>query len=249
MLFIGVDPTASRHPITYAVLDQECNLVLLSAGEFEDLYKFIDEQKVAYVAINAPPRPNIGLVRRLLEKKSPISRHLRGADIRIAEYELRERGILISPTPSRSESCPEWMQLGFEIYEKLEGMGFVTYPADNSPHQCLETHPHAAFCTLLGQSPLPKPTLEGKLQRQLILHQYITGVTDPMGIFEEITRHKLLKGILPLELIYATEQLDALVAALTACMSVNTPECVTLIGDKQEGQIVLPVSDLKSIYS
>jgi hypothetical protein len=249
MMFVGVDPTASHHPLTYAILDQECNLVLLSAGEFEDLSDLIDEHKAVYVAINAPPRPNIGLVRKMLERKSPSSRYLRGADIRLAEYELRERGILISPTPSRSESCPAWMQMGFELYKKLEGVGFVAFPADKATHQQMETHPHAAFCALLGQTPLPKPTLEGRLQRQLVLHEHVIGIKDPMDIFEEITRHKLLKGILPMELVYAAEELDALVAALTAFLSVSQPECLVLLGDSEEGQIVLPVSGLKDSYS
>ena len=76
---------------------------------------------------------------------------------------------------------------------------------------------------LLGQLPLPKPTLEGRLQRQLVLFEQDMGIKDPMEFFEEITRHRLLKGILPIECIYTSEELDALVAAFTAYLAVNQP--------------------------
>jgi predicted RNase H-like nuclease len=70
-----------------------------------------------------------------------------------------------------------------------------------------------------------------------------------MEFFEEITRHKLLHGILPVELIYAAEELDTLMAAYLAFCVVNCPQEVVLIGDNLEGQIALPVADLKARYS
>ena len=115
--------------------------------------------------------------------------------------------------------------------------------------QWLETHPHAAFCTLLGQIPLPKPTLEGRLQRQIALYEQGIGIIDPMEFFEEITRHKLLHGTFPMELVYASEELDTLMAAYMAYCVVNCPQETMLIGNQQEGQIVLPVPSLKERYS
>lgn len=67
-LFIGIDPTASRHAFTYAVLDQGCKLVMLAAGELEDLLDLIKKTEITGAAVNAPPRPNQGLVKELLEK-------------------------------------------------------------------------------------------------------------------------------------------------------------------------------------
>ncbi len=246
MMFVGIDPTAG--PLTFAVLDRECNLVFLSTGEFIDVCSMIQDQRDVFAAVNAPVRPNIGLVKERLGRKTPLH-SLRGADIRQVEYELREHGILISPTPSRSDLCPAWMQLGFEIHRGLQEIGFLSYPSDQASLVCMETHPHAAFCALLGQIPLPKPTLEGRLQRQLALHQHINGIHDPMEVFEEITRYKLLKGILPMELIYGAGELDAMAAALTAYFSVNSPESITLIGDQKEGQVILPTAELKDQYS
>jgi predicted RNase H-like nuclease len=131
----------------------------------------------------------------------------------------------------------------------LNGMGFRPYPSENATHQWLETHPHAAYCALLGQILLPKPTLEGRLQRQLVLFEQDMGIKDPMEFFEEITRRRLLRGALPEEFIYSSEELDAIVAAFTAHLAASRPEEVVWVGDKQEGQIVLPVSGLKETYS
>jgi predicted RNase H-like nuclease len=75
------------------------------------------------------------------------------------------------------------------------------------------------------------------------------GIKDPMEFFEEITRHRLLKGGLPTEFIYTAEELDALVAAYTAYLAASQPGEVLRIGNKQEGEIVLPVSGLKEAYS
>jgi len=170
--FVGVDPTASRHPFTYAALDQDCRLVAMAAGEMDDVLAFLADHEITCVAINAPMRPNRGLVRAELQKQRLSPGHLRGADVRLAEHEVHERGIAISPTPSRPEACPAWMQMGFAFYRRLEEMGFNPYPAHTPTCQWLETHPHAAFCSLLGQIPLPKPTLEGRLQRQLVLYEH-----------------------------------------------------------------------------
>ena len=247
--FIGIDLSGGRHPFTYAALDEDCQLMALAAGEVEEVLAFLSGQQATVVAVNAPRGPNKGLVRKMMEKQSLTPSHLRGVDLRLAEYELRERGISVSPTASRPETCAAWMQTGFDFYRKLEGTGFKPFPTENASHLWLETHPHAAFCALLGQLLLPKPTLEGRLQRQLALYEQDIGIKDPMEFFEEITRHRLLKGVLPKELIYSAEELDALVAAFTAYLTASQPGEVIWVGNQQEGQIVLPVSMLKETYS
>jgi hypothetical protein len=229
-------------------VDQDCRLVNLAAGELDELLAFLEGVSPACVAINAPQRPNRGLVRKRMEKLRQTSSPLRGADLRLAEYELRERGISISPTPSRPELCAAWQQMGFEVYRRLAGMGFKPYPPGKASRCYLETHPHAAFCALIGQLPLPNPTLEGRLQRQLILSEQGMSIKDPMDFFEEITSHKLLHGHLPMEFVYAPEELDALAAAYVAWMAADSPGLMTLIGDEQEGRIVLPVREMQDLY-
>ncbi len=249
LTYIGVDPTAGRFPFTLAALDQDRKLIVLSAGDVNDVMAYLAEQKSCVVAVNAPPHPNRGLVRKNLEKQNLSPGHLRGSDMRLAESELRARGISVSPTPARVETCPTWMQMGFDLFRRLNEAEFKQFPAETASQQWLETHPHAAFCALLGQIPLSKPTLEGRLQRQIALYEQGIDMKDPMEFFEEITRHKMLHGTFPMELVYSAEELDTLMAAYLAFCVINSPQETMLIGDQQEGQIALPVAMLKEKYS
>lgn len=250
-LFIGVDPSGGRKPFTYAALDQHGRLAALKDGEVEDVQAFIAGQPSAIVAVNAASRTSMGLVRqdKLDQNLPPLGIAGRSLDMRLAEHQLRERGINIAMTPARKEFCANWVQAGFDFYHRIEGMGFVPYPTPDATHQWLETHPHVIFCALLGQLPLAKPTLEGRQQRQLVLYEHGVGIRDPMEFFEEITRHKLLKGILPLDQIYSAEELDAIAAAYMAYLAGRHPERISKVGDPQEGQISLPVLALKAKYS
>ena len=247
-VFVGIDPTSGHKSFTYAALDRGLNLVALGEGEIDDVMAFLGGQESAIVAVNAPSHVNHGLVRKNLEKQSLTPHILRGVDMRVAEHELRVRGIAVSGTGAREALCPAWVQVGFALYRKLSKMGFKSYPEEGASHQWLEIHPHAAFCVLLGESPLQKSTLEGRLQRELILYENGVRIKDPMDFFEEVTRHKLIRGILPMELIHLPEQLDALVAAYTAWLAAEKPNDVTHIGNKQEGFIVLPASPLREKY-
>ncbi len=247
-VYVGVDTASSHKAFTYAALDRDLNLVALADADMEEVVAFLGGQSSVTVAVNAPSRVNQGLVRKNLEKQSLTPHQLRGVDIRVAEHELRQRGIAVSGTPGREASCPAWVQAGFALYGKLSKLGFKTYPEDGATHQWLETHPHACFCVLLGGNPLPKPTLEGRLQRALILYECGVRIRDPMEFFGEVTRYKLMRGNLPVEFIQLPEQLDALVAAYTAWLAVEKPAEVARIGHKHEGFILLPSTVLKEKY-
>ncbi|HEY3310486.1 MAG TPA: DUF429 domain-containing protein [Anaerolineales bacterium] len=250
LLFIGVDPSGGRKPFTYAALDQNGKLAALGGGEMDEMLAFIGGQPGALVAINAAPRPSRGLVRQddVRQTLPPLHISGRSLDMRLAEHKLRQHGINISMTPARKELCSGWVQTGFELYQRLASLGFKSYPLEEASYQYLETHPHACFCALLGQNPLPRTTLEGRIQRQLSLFEQGLIIHDPMDFFEEITRHKLLKGVLPLEKVYTPEELDAIVAAYTAFVAGRHPDKVLQVGDINEGQITLPVTQLKSRY-
>ena len=245
---VGIDTTGGRKAFTYAALDQDLNVIALADAELDDVTAFLVGQKSATVAVNAPSHVNTGLVRKNLEKQSLTPHLLRGVDMRVAEYELRERGIAIGGTGSREMLCPAWVQVGLTLYGRLSKLGFKPYPDQDESHRWLETHPHACFCVLLGHAPLPKPTLEGRLQRELILFEQGVRIKDPMIFYEEITRHKLMNGILPVELVHLPEQLDALVAAFTAWWATVKHGGITRVGNKQEGIIVLPGPSLKEKY-
>ncbi len=246
--YIGLDLTSGHKSFTYAALDRDLNLIALSDGEMEDVTAFIAGQSTATVAINAPSGVNRGIVREGMKRKMLTPNQIRRVELRLAEYDLRERGIKVTRTAASAGLCPEWVQIGFELYRKLEKTGFKKYPDKDSVFQILETNPHACFSVFAGQIPLTKTSLEGRLQRQLILYDRGIRIKDPMDFFEEITRYKLAKGIWPTELLYSPEQLDALVAAYTAWLAVNKAEQILMIGDAKEGKIVLPDKELKEKY-
>jgi hypothetical protein len=248
--FIGVDPTAGQRPFSYAALDQGLNLLALGQGSMEEVLAFVAGQRQAVVGVCAPRRTNQGVMERpdVREGLSPPPRPGRWKDFRLAEYLLRQHNISAPQTPAREENCPRWMRMGFTLYRRLETLGYCAYPAGDAPLVWLEVYPHACFCALLGLAPFSKNTMEGRIQRQLTLYDQKMRIPDPMLFFEEITRHRLLQGILPVEELYQPSELDALAGAYTAWMVASHPDQVMLLGHPEEGQIVLPVSGLKNRY-
>jgi len=246
--FIGIDLNSGHKSVTYAALDRDLSLIALADGEMEDVTSFLDGQSTATVAVNAPSGVNRGLVGEGMKKKMLTPYQLRRIELRLAELELREHGVNIPRTPATAGACPEWMQTGFALYRKLEKIGFKKYPEPDSALQVLETNSHACYAVLVGQIPLAQASLEGRLQRQLILYERGLRIKDPMDFFEEITRYKVTKGDWPLELLYSSAQLDAIIAAYTAWMSVNKAEYILMVGDIKEGRIVLPEKELKGKY-
>ena len=246
--FIGITLTSGHKSFTYAALDRDLNLIALADGEMDDVTAFVAGQDSATVAVNSPAGVNRGLVREMMKKKMLTPYQLRRTELRMAEHELRERGIAVTKTPASAGLCPAWIQAGFELYRKLGKMGFQKYPEKDSALQILETNSHACYCVMARQVPLARTSLEGRLQRQLTLYEHGIRIKDAMDFFEEITRYKLAKGILPMELLYLPEELEALAAAYTAWFAVNKPEGVFMVGDAKEGMIVLPDRGLKEKY-
>jgi predicted nuclease with RNAse H fold len=241
-VYLGVDLTGSRKPFTYAALDLEMRLLALGQGQSDEVLAFAAGQSEALVAIDAPSGPNRGLMAQpeFRSRLSPALAPGRWTNLRLAEYRLHQQGVSITRTPSTAEESPEWMRLGFELYHKLGEMGYRAYPDEGAPRQWLEGHAEASFQVLLERVPFEKSSVEGRLQRQLILQRLELPVEDPMDYFEELTRHKLLHGILPLEKIHSPSELNALILAYLAWLAVNKPQEVVCVGDPQEGQIYTP---------
>ena len=248
--YLGIDPTAGDRPFTYVALDQELSLLAIGHGDMEEVLAFVAGQRSAIVGICAPRSPNRGLMTRaeVRDRLSPPPRPGRWRNFRMVEYQLRQHNIYIPQTSAEVEDCPRWMQQGFILYQRLKNLNYRPYPQKDAAHQYLEVYPHASFSVLLGQIPLHKHKLEGRIQRQLALYKNDLNIPDPMYIFEEITRHRLLQGVLPLDELYQVEELDAMVAAFTAFMAGMQPDQVTFLGDAMEGQIVLPTSEIKNKY-
>jgi hypothetical protein len=139
------------------------------------------------------------------------------------------------------------MKLGFRLFEELGKHEYQPYPVENAPKQYFECQGEAAFWNLLGHAPLKEHTLEGRLQRQLVLQLFGLPVPDAMLFFEEITRHHLLNSTLPLDNLYSNEELNALAAAFTAWQACNQAGKIIRIGHEEEGYIYLPDQSLQEI--
>jgi hypothetical protein len=248
--YLGIDPTAGQRPFAYIALDNDLHLLAVGQCSMEDVLAFVAGLRQAYVAVCAPRRPNQGIMENpeTRQSLSPQPRPGRWTNFRMLEYQFRQHNISCPQTPSKEEDCPNWMRMGFQLYQRLEQIDYRPYPDKDSPRQYLEVYPHASFTALLGIAPFPKYTLEGRIQRQLVLHEQHLHIPDSMRFFEEITRHRLLQGILPGDNLYSPNELDALVASYTAWMAAVQPENTLMLGDPEEGQAVLPVAALKRRY-
>lgn len=229
---------------TYTALDSDLHLQVIGAGSLADVLAYIGGQAGAFVAINAPRRPSMGLMRQDTVRQSlePPPRNGSWLKYRVAEYQLQ---LPILPTPDDVAACPEWMRRGFELYDRLGDLGYNAYPAESEAARVtLETNAYASFYRILGHAPLPASTLEGRLQRQLILHEMGVRVADPMDFFEDVTTNRLLHGSLPLRNIHTPNELDALVAAVIAWLADKRSGQVNLLGAPEEGQIIVPHAGL-----
>jgi hypothetical protein len=106
------------------------------------------------------------------------------------------------------------------LKKKVVQLGLKPY-GQSASKQFFETDAQDAFRALIGKAPLPRRTFEGRVQRALILYEQGVRIKDPMDFFEEITRHHMLSGVFPNELLYSTHELDALAAAYVAWLAVN----------------------------
>ena len=248
--YLGIDPTAGRKPFAYAALDNQLHLTALGRGNLDEVLAFAAGQHQAIVAVCAPRRPSQGLMGRseVRDSLSPPPRPGRWVNFRLVEYLLRQHRINCYKTPSDEKACPNWMQMGFNLYKRLERMGYKPYPTQDAALQWLEVYPHASYCTLLGRVPLPKDSLEGRIQRQLVLYQQKISLPDPMELIKGITPQRLLEGTWALDNLYSQGELDALVAAFTAWQAANHPDQIFPLGDDSEGLVILPVAQLKRHY-
>ncbi len=239
----GWKPSATgAYPFTFAALDNELTIRAFGRGDLKDAFVFLAGQESALAAINSPMTTNKGLmkreeIRKTLSAKSDLGRW---ANLRLVEFELLERGVHVPRTPGTLKSTPRWMKLGFRLFEEIGKLGYLPYPDESGRKQYFECQGEAVFWNLLGHSPLKRDTLEGSLQRQLVLGMCGLPVPDVMRFFEEITRHRLLNNKLPMEFLYSGSELNTLAAAYTAWTAGSQPEKVTAIGHEEESFIYLP---------
>lgn len=251
-IYVGIRPTRNRKPVTLAALDSELRLTATIESNVEECLAYVAGQPAAIVAVAAPQAPAAGLLgdpeRREGYDLAPYSKTW--SRWRVAAYELRRRNIAMVGIATLQANSPEWLELGFRLYQRLAELGYTYFQRGAGPRSrsMIEVQPQAAFSALLGRQPLARETLEGRMQRQLGLFLGNVDVPNPMQALEKWTRTQLLKGELPLDSLSGPDELDALVAAYTAFRVGRATDEVVQVGDPQEGLITLPASALKDYY-
>jgi hypothetical protein len=242
-VFIGINITIGAKPVTFVALDEEQKAQAIGEGDLHDVLAYAAGQSGrALVAVNAAARPNKGLlaredVRRALDPPPPKRIW---HQLRLVEYELQQAGIEVPETPASPEHSLPWVRRGFSLVEQLETLGYRPFPGDDAPRQWLETNADAAFWTLIGVTPLESGTLEGRIQRQLILADEALDVPDAMDFFDEITRFKILASKLPTKNIFSQPEINAWMAAHIAWLAANEPDRTRMFGAPEEGVVYLP---------
>jgi Protein of unknown function (DUF429) len=252
-IFVGINPASGRRPVRYAALDRDLRVVALDQGDLEQVLAFVGGAETSVVAVNAPQSLGKGLLQKAevrLQYNLPAGGR-RWRDWRVCEFELRRRNIHLHNSPSRKKTAPAWLQASFRIYRRLGEMGYTPLIAERRGDLpwLIETQPHACFTALLGHRPFFRGSLEGCLQRQLVLYVEGLDLANPMHALEEITRHHLLSGELPLNTLHDPENLDALVAAYTGYLTAVKPEKSIQVGMPSEGLITLASGELKPHYA
>ena len=243
-VFVGVEVLRSAgrqsRAYVYAALAEDRELIALGRGDRNEVLAYLGGQAAAHIAITTPRTPNSGIVNdpeAYPEGRKPPTRRV---SARLCEYLLGQEGLPIESTPEKVKGCPRRVRQGFDLHRKIAAFGYTPYPDQESDRLLLETHAEGIFWRWLGgKRPLPD-SLEGCIQRQLILFDQKLPVPDAMDFFLEVTRHKLIQGELPDQDILAFDELNALAAAQVAWMAAHHPDQIDLVGDPAEGQIALP---------
>jgi hypothetical protein len=126
-----------------------------------------------------------------------------------------------------------WMEIGFNLYNELERLGCrrVKDSYENINKGAIEVFPRACFTTLAGYKLSKKSTEEGLNERISVLSK-----CGFKGLDRRVTGSKHVKYY----------KLDALAATYTGFLTFKRK--VSFLGDAKEGEIVVPVKELKDSY-
>ncbi|OJX38179.1 MAG: hypothetical protein BGO78_09145 [Chloroflexi bacterium 44-23] len=242
LFYLGIDPSQRYKPYVYAALDASRRIVALGSGPLREILSYASGLASVIVSINGPQCTNQGLFAEAnREQKLFPLETVKDEDMRLVEAEIAKEGVRITPTPARMEDCKMWVRRGFKLYAKLQKLGYAQYPLARERIYC-ESMAEAIFSRLIGAALLfEEATLEGRLQRQLILFEQKIAVKDAMSFFDEATRFRLINGILPLENIYQSGELNALACAYLAWMLAHKTDQTERLGDEREGNLFVPL--------
>jgi predicted nuclease with RNAse H fold len=247
-VFAGVDLSGGRRGPMVALLSPRLEVVSLNRRSLPEAIDEIASYAEITVAIGCPLRPMAAAVEE--DPAADGASNARGVKrVRAADAQIARRGIPVRRIPPLESDAPAWMQSGFELARELFARGFTGGKGPwEAQRVLLETHPLASAAVLLGRLPYARESLEGRIQRQLVLLRERVALPDPMDALEELTAHHILLGRTDLPGILEAGKMDALLAAFTAARAHTKPDAVAWLGDDSDGWICLPGRELLEKY-
>jgi len=246
-LYVGVNLTRGEKSISYAALNHDLEPVTLAQDDYPSLLAYLGGQQQAVVGVYGPAKPNANILVDA-ERRSQFLIELskgRPGNMRVAEYQLKQHKLPTFQTPASEMDAPLWMRTSFKLYRYLHKAGYQDYFVGcQAERQVVEVMPEVGFRAWMEGDLLPRNSFYGRMQRQLILYDLGIDLPDPMQFFEEVTRYKILQGILPDKAVLNVGMLIALGAAFMAWQTQQESEKIALVGLAQEGQIAVPASVL-----
>ena len=129
----------------------------------------------------------------------------------------------------------------FEVLEKeIIQAGFKPYLAHHACKQWVKTYPLDCFCSLSGQTLLPRSTMRGRVQRAEILIEQGLRIHAPRKFFGGV-RNSVINRTRDTR--YTSAELDALLAAGIAWMLLNQPVNIDLTREPDQQMISIPRED------
>ena len=222
---LGVDVSLGRGLDVVLLVDTAVKETWSRLGS-TNLGQLLEELEPDAVAIDAPPKLGLGLLRdpgeaaRLPVPPKPGTHVGR----RVAEYELSRRGIGSHQTHFEEAKLFSWMTAGFEAFDAVAAAGYPAFFGVGSPdHAALEVFPYASYVALAGcLSPGRRWRLPWR--RAILAGAGLSGLPEDAGI----------------------DLVDAACAAFTGARFLEGGGA--FLGDAREGAIVLPVPSLADSY-
>lgn len=232
--YIGIDMQAVQKPYFYAALEGDLQIIATGHGRVADVLAYLSGQSSALVAVNGPicAQRSTGdcLQDGLFDLSEPQGKYV---PLRTGEAQLISRGFTYS-VPGKT------VERSLDLVSRLREMNYTIFGETDATRAFLETQCDAACWLSTGHKPYDAHTLEGRLQRQLLLCEFGLPLQDPMVFLEEFTRHRLRTSQVPMEQVIPAHELRALMAAAIAWLVDIRPEVVERLGNTGNGEIFLP---------
>ncbi len=219
VIYIGIDPSDERQNYSLAAMDEEENILALSRGRLDGILSFAAGQTSALIAIHVP----YSTPKDPKKKKGSNTQHIK--ESRWDEQNVQPSLSVDFTAPGNPNNSiaqfkihrnTEAFQKSRVLCEQLTGLGYIAYQDTECTRGFLMTHTESVCYRIISAPLFAGKTLEGRLQRQLLLAECGVKVADPMVFFEEVTRYKLLHGVLPINKIYDPMELNAMICSYVA---------------------------------